>query len=202
MKKPIQLITSLLLLACAATAQTKQDSLDLRRDMNAYKRVSLNIDYDSLVFFMPPAMFAIVPKEDIKEQLRSAFENEIVKIGFDQFEYKNLTPVGKTGEHLYAIVPYDAAMTMTLTDTTDSATVGMVFLAMQMQFGSQNVEQRPDKSMFIKTPDKQMIAIKSPGHDSWKFIEDKRKGEAPGDAQTQELVDRVIPKEVLDATKN
>jgi hypothetical protein len=150
---------------------------------------------------LPPATFDIAPKEDIKEQLRSAFENEMIKIGFERFDYKNPSPVGKTGQHLYAIVPYDAAMTMTLTDTSDTQTVGMVLMAMKVQFGSDNVTQRPDKSMFIKTPDKQMIAIKSPEHGSWKFIEDKRVGGAPGDEQSQQLVDMVIPKEVLEATR-
>ena len=91
-------------------------------------------------------------------------------------------------------------MTMIMTDS-DTTMLGMVFFAMQLQFGSENVEKKPDNSLFIKTPDKRMIAIKSPGHDSWKFIEDKRSSDLPGDDQTRQLVDMVIPKEVLDATK-
>ena len=91
-------------------------------------------------------------------------------------------------------------MTMTMTDS-DTTMLGMVYYAMGLQFGSENVERKPDNSLYIKTPGKRMIAIKSPGHDSWKFIEDKRSSDLPGDSQTQELVDMVIPKEVLDATK-
>ena len=201
MKKTIQLTAFLLLLAAAAGAQTKQDSLDLLRDMEAYKRVTFSLHYDSLLYFMPPAMFDLVTKSDLKEQLRSSFENEMVKVGFDSFEYLQLRPLGKAGEHLYAIVPYNAAITMTLTDTSDDAMVGMVLMAMRVQFGSENVTQTPSKAMLIKTPNKKMIAIKSPGFDSWKFIEDKREGTMPSDAQTQQLVEKVIPQEVLDATK-
>ena len=177
-----------------------QDSLDMRRDMDAYYRVTLSLDYDSLLHFMPPATFDIAPKESIKEQLKEAFESEDIKIRFESFQYGQPSPVGKTGEHLYALLPYDAAMTMILSES-DSTTLGMIFFAMQLQFGSGNVEQKPNNSLYIKTPGKRMIAIKSPGHDSWKFIEDKRSSDLPGDSQTQELVDMVIPKEVLDATK-
>lgn len=201
MKKTIQITALLLLLVTAAGAQTKQDSLDLRRDMAAYMRISFALDYDSLLFFMPPAIFDIAPKEAIKAQLQGAFENEIVKIAFEKFEYLQPTPVGKTGEHLYALIPYDAAMSMRLTESADTTAMGFIFMTMQVQFGSKNVERKPDNSLYIKTPDKRMIAIKSPGHDSWKFIEDKRVGDLPGDDQTQQLVDMVIPKEVLDATK-
>jgi hypothetical protein len=200
--KNLSLIAAALLLLSAATthAQTKQDSLDIRRDMNAYMRATLRLDYDSLLLFMPPATFGIAPKEEIKQQLREAFESEEIKIKFEHFEYGQPTPVGKTGEHLYAIIPYDAAMTMTIVDA-DSTTIGMVFFAMQLQFGSGNVERKPDNNLFIKTPDKRMIAIKSPEHDTWKFIEDKRNSDLPGDNETQQLVDLVIPKEVLEATK-
>jgi hypothetical protein len=189
----------LLLFATAACAQTRQDSLDMRRDMDAYYRVTLRLDYDSLLYFMPPATFDIAPKESIKEQLKEAFESEDIKIRFDAFQYGQPSSVGKTGEHLYALLPYDAAMTMVLADS-DTTMIGMVFYAMQLQFGSGNVEKKPDNSLYIKTPNKRMIAIKSPGHDSWKFIEDKRSSDLPGDSQTQQLVDMVIPKEVLDAT--
>ncbi len=201
MKKTVQIITVFLLLVTAAGAQTKQDSLDLRRDMESYKRVSLNLHYDSLLFFMPPATFELAPKEAIKEQLQSAFENEVINIGFEKFDYQKPTSVGKAGEHLYALIPYDAALTMTAVDTSDAATNGMIFMAMQTQFGSANVKKMPNKSLYITTPNKRMIAIKSPGHTSWKFIEDKRGGNLPGDEQTQGMVDMVIPKEVLDATK-
>lgn len=201
MNRPIHLIFLLLLLAASAGAQTKQDSLDLLRDMDTYQRVSLRIDYDSLLYFMPPETFDIVPKEDIKEQLRSAFESDRIKITFEDFKYLPLYKFGKTGDHLYAIVPYDAAITMTLADTSDTATVGMILMAMKVQFGSTNVTQNPDKSMLIKTPGKHMIAVKSPGYSSWKFIEDKRESGAPGDDEVQEFIDMVLPKEVLEATK-
>ena len=202
MNRPIHLIFLLLLLATSsAGAQTRQDSLDLIRDLDIYRRISLRIDYDSLMFFMPPETFNIVPKEDLKEQLRSAFENEMLAIRFESFEYKPVSRVGKAGEHLFATVPYDAAMTMILADTSEAATVGMILMAMKVQFGSDNVTQNPDKSMLIKTPEKQMIAIKSPNHNSWKFIEDKRVGGAPGDEEVQQFIDMVLPKEVLEATK-
>ncbi len=199
MKHPSQ-IALLLLIATAAAAQSKQDSLDMRQDMAQYYSATLNLQYDSLLYFMPPATFDIAPKESIKEQLKEAFESEEIKIRFVFFQYGLPTSVGKTGDHLYALIPYDAAMTMTMTDS-DTTMLGMVFYAMGLQFGSENVERKPDNSLYIKTPNKRMLAIKSPGHDSWKFIEDKRNSNLPGDEQTQQLVDMVIPKEVLDATK-
>ena len=182
--KNLSQIALLLLIATAAAAQSKQDSLDMRQDMAQYYSATLNLQYDSLLYFMPPATFDIAPKESIKEQLKEAFESEEIKIRFVFFQYGLPTSVGKTGDHLYALIPYDAAMTMTMTDS-DTTMLGMVFYAMGLQFGSENVERKPDNSLYIKTPNKRMLAIKSPGHDSWKFIEDKRNSNLPGDEQTQ-----------------
>lgn len=201
MNRSIHLAFLLVLLAASAGAQTRQDSLDLLKDLDTYQRVSLRLDYDSLLYFMPPETFDIVTKEDIEGQLRAAFESDRIAIRFESFKFNTIPYVGKTGNHLYATVPYEAAITMTLADTSDAATVGMILMAMKVQFGSANVTQQPDKSMLIKTPDKQMIAVKSPGYTSWKFIEDKRKTPAPGDEEIQEFIDMVLPKEVLEATR-
>jgi hypothetical protein len=184
-----------------AAAQTRQDSLDLARDVDSYMRISMKIDYDSLLYFMPPAMFDMVPKDVLNAQLRSAFENDVVKITLEDFVVKPPFVVGKAGEHLYSTVGYEGSMTMRLLGEPDSTASGMVYLAMGMQFGMDNVQKRPDGTLHIRMPGKRMIAIKSPGFDSWKFIEDKRKSTAPGDEATQDLVNEVLPAEVLEATK-
>ena len=63
-----------LFFAQLAPAQTKQDAADLSRDLEVYRRVTLTLHYDSIIYFMPPAMFDLAPKEMLVEQIRQALQ--------------------------------------------------------------------------------------------------------------------------------
>ena len=77
----IRLNSTLLLLALALIplcAQSKQDKRELERDLQTYRRVSMRMDADSLMLFMPPKMLDMIPREQLKTQIEQAFANEEV----------------------------------------------------------------------------------------------------------------------------
>ena len=59
-----------LFLISGLQGQTNRDSLDLRRDLHAYHLVSKSLNYDSILYFMPPAFFTVVPQEVMKSTLK------------------------------------------------------------------------------------------------------------------------------------
>lgn len=181
-------------------SQTLRDSLDLRRDLDSYQRVSMKLDIDSILAFMPPKMFTIAPKNRIKESLESTFINEDFTMGFDTLAYGAMLPLVKIGNQFCTMVNYNIRMSITFSGKPDSALVNILTEVFSEEYGADNVQIDPKNSarLNIKSPDKKMFALKEPGWDSWKFLEDTR---ADADSNQRKIMDMVIPKEVLDFFK-
>jgi hypothetical protein len=195
------LVFSFLLFACEAKSQTRQDSLDLWRDMRAFHRVNQKLDYDSILNFMPPRFFAIAPKGLMKSALQNTFENENFRMGFDTMNYKSVLPLVKIGNQICTMVHYDTGISITFSEEQDSIFINMMTETFSAQYGAENVRVNPENrsKLEIRALDKKMFAFKEPEWDSWKFLEDKR-GEGD-DARQQKILDMVIPKEVLEYFK-
>jgi len=193
-------VLSCLLFAFAAHSQTRQDSLDLWRDMKTYYKVNKKRDYDSILNFMPPKFFSIAPKALMKSGLKKTFESDLILMSFDTFSYTSVQPLVKFDTVLATMVGYDIALSMTFTGGQDSSYVEMIKESMSEKYGEANVRvsSTNSKKLEIKTPGIKMFALKEPKWDSWKFLEDKR---AYGDERQQKMLDMVVPKAVLDYFK-
>ena len=196
----ITLAFSCLLFVFAAQSQTRQDSLDLWRDMKTYYRVNKKLDYDSVLNFMPPKFFSVAPKNLMKEGLKKTFESDLFLVNFDTFNYKSVQPLVKFGNMLGTMVGYDIAMSITFTGEQDSSYIKMKKESMSAKYGEENVRVSLTNGtkLEIKTPGKKMFALKEPEWDSWKFLEDKR---GSRDERQQKMLDVVIPKAMLDYFK-
>ncbi|MBK6929554.1 MAG: hypothetical protein IPH12_01330 [Saprospirales bacterium] len=196
-----------LLLCCyapAAYSQSKQDNADLQRDLATYRRATLRLDYDTLLAFMPPQLLELAPKEQLRAQLEQAFNNDELYMVFDSMAYGQVPPVAKTGEYLYAVVPYTGHMQMHFKTPRDSAFMERMVSMLENEFRTGKLQQESTGSsryITITMHDKHLLAFKTPAFDSWKFIEDKRGPEAPEDSQDMMLIKMIVPAEVLDATE-
>jgi hypothetical protein len=188
------------LAAVFLNAQTTGDSLELRRDLNTYMRVSQALEYDSIIGFMPPKMFGFVSKNDLKGLMQSAFETEEFKMEFGDMRFLDVKPIVKGSDLLFTMVDYEMSMSITFASEQDSSFKVMLQEVFEAQYGKENV--RPDAAnparINIFVANKKMFAIREPDWDSWKFFEDKRN---QTDAQGEQLLEAVIPKEVLDRFK-
>jgi len=193
-------VFSCLLFAFAAHSQTRQDSLDLWRDLKTYGRVNKKFDYDSVLNFMPPKFFSVAPKALMKNGLKRTFESDLFLMNFDTFIYTSVQPLIKFDTVLATMVGYDMALSITFTGEQDSSYAEMMKESMSEKYGEENVRvsSTNSKKLEIKTPGKKMFALKEPEWDSWKFLEDKR---GYGDERQQKMLDMVIPKAVLDYFK-
>ncbi|TNE69576.1 MAG: hypothetical protein EP344_00335 [Bacteroidetes bacterium] len=194
------------LLLCSALlqGQSAQDRTNLQRDLETYRRATMNLEYDSLLSFMPPKLLALAPPEQLKAQIEGAFDNEMLYMVLDSMVYGEVPPVSKTGDYLYALVSYTGHMQMHFKQERDSAFLNMMVPALEAQFskGSVTIMEADDKNFLsIDLQQKNLIAFKASDFDTWKFIEDKR---SPGTEETDSqmmLLNMVVPAEILDATK-
>lgn len=200
---------SILLLAALSlsglSAQSKQDNLDLQRDLETYRRVTLQLDYDSLLGFMPPKMLDMIPAEQLKMQLEQAFDNDDLYIKLDSMRYGAVPAVKKAGDYLCAIIPYSGHMEMHFKESRDSAFMNMMVPMLAAQFGEGTIHlMGADTSLYlsIALQEKNLIAFKSKEFTSWKFIEDKRGPDTEADSQEMMMLTMFVPEEVLAETKN
>jgi hypothetical protein len=186
------------------SAQSKKDKRDLLRDLETYKRVTMQLDVDSLLEFMPPKMLDMIPPEQLKQQLEQAFDNDELYMVFDRMTYGEITKIKKAGDYLCALVPYNGHMQMHFKETRDSAFLEMMVPMLEAQFAEGAIQiMGADTSLYlsIEMQQKNMIAFKKDGFNSWKMIEDKRStNPTEGDPQMM-MIKMFVPAEVLDATQ-
>lgn len=186
-------------------AQSDQDKLDLQHDLEVYKQVSMQMDIDSLLTFMPPRMLTLVPKEQLKTQLAQAFDNEELYMVFDTMTIGAFSDIKKANEYLCTLVPYSGKMEMHFKEAKDSLFLELMIPMLEGQFaeGAIQIQNGTEDELFlsIDLQQKNMIAFKKEGFSSWKFIEDKRgPGVDPNDQQMM-MIKMFVPAVVLDATQ-
>lgn len=188
------------LAAFSLNAQTLGDSLELRRNLETYVRVSQALEYDSIVGFMPPKMFTLISRNDLTEVIKSAFETEEFKMGFGGMRLLDVQPLVNGSNRLFTMVGYEMHMSITFASEQDTSFITIIKEVFEAQYGKDNV--RPDAEnparLNIFVPDKKMFALREPDWDSWKFFEDKRN---QSDEQGETVIKMVIPQEVLDRFK-
>ncbi len=201
-------LTALLLLILSGLAplraQSEQDLLELRQDLETYRRASMNLSYDTMLSFMPPQMLAMIPKESLKEQIEQAFENEALYMVFDSMEYGQIPPLRRAGDYRCAIIPYTGHMQMHFKEERDSSFLSLMISMLEAQFSEgaiRQVETDSSRYLSIDLRDKSFIAFKKDGFDSWKFIEDKRGSDTPENDRQLQFQNMIVPAEVLDATQ-
>lgn len=198
MKYLVLCLSFLLYAAAPLQAQNKKAlKAALASDLERYRQYSLQLNLDSLLAYMPPQMFEIIPKDTLAMVMRQSMINEYMRIDLTGFEYKGQPKIKKAGDYFWAHVPYDGAMKLRFNG--ESAMFVAVTLAMEANFGKKNVRDIGDKTLEVFMPDKQMIAIKDPGLPNWSFIEDKRGVKGENAAMQEYIFERVVPEEVRKA---
>lgn len=192
MKQLLLALTLCLSAATAAEAQTKKElAATLSRDLAALQNATQRLNFDSLVMFMPPAMFNIMPKDSLVRDMNKAFDNEYFSMQVGNYRNVKIPKPKKAGNYHYSLVEYVGEITMKY--KTETETNKMMANIMKMQFGKDNVEDMGAEGLKIKLKNKKMIAFKDPSVNHWYIVEDKR--------QSKEaiMMDLIVPVEVLEA---
>lgn len=171
----------------------------LSRDLEAYRKYTLALNFDSSFQFVPPKMFEIIPYDTLKATMIQAMDNEYMSIkmtGLD-FGTKKKIKIKKTGQYHLAFVPYKGSMQLTLKGKKEFRTI--LVSAIKSEFGSENVLMENDSTMQVELKNKEFTAFKDAASPRWWLIEDKRSEKGSEAEQQKILFETIMPKEILTA---
>ena len=200
MRHVVLSFTAFLLIIQSIQAQSKRElSAMLSRDLQDYKRYTLELNLDSSLRFMPPKMFEIVPFDTLKASMVQAMDNEYMQVQMTKFDFdpKKKPKILKAGAYFWAYVAYTGSMRLTLKGEDEFKKILIPIL--KQQFGAENVQMEGESMMNILMKNKELIAFKDPALPNWSLIEDKRGDKGPEGEQQKALFSAIMPAEVLNA---
>jgi len=171
----------------------------LSRDLEAYRKYTLALNFDSSLQYMPPKTYEIVPFDSLKATMLQAMNNKYmdVEMASFQFDPKRKPKIKKAGVYHWAIVPYTGSMRMVIKG--EASFKMMLVPVMTKQFGEKNVKMEDDSTMLIALKNKNLIVFKDPASPIWFMIEDKRFAKGQGSEAEKQFFNSVLPEEVLKA---
>ena len=202
MKHLVLCLTAFLSIAAGLQAQSKKElSTSLSKDLEAYRKYTLALDFNQSLQFMPPKLFDIVPKDTMKVSMIRALDNEYMTIQMTGFEYdpKSKPKIKKADTYYWALVPYNGTMRMNLKG--EATFKELLIPIFKQQYGDKNVTEVGESGLDIQMKNKKLIAFKEPGSEVWYMIEDKRFEKGEESESQKMLLKSVLPEPVSKALK-
>lgn len=182
-------LAALLSLSLSATAQTPHEAA-IRQTLHDYIAISNAQDYEGIVDMMYPKLFTLAPKAAIVQQVRGSFEEAGMTMHIDTINILSISaPIehkGETFHLLHYLMEMDLAF-----DTTgkDESFWGIMELAMQAQFGEENVSLNSDNSFRVKG-ERSMFMVLLDDQTTWTLLENRAGQEA--------MLKMMFPQAILD----
>jgi hypothetical protein len=202
MKKTLLSAIFVLLCAILGFSQSKKElKASLNRDLESYIRATNKFDLDSMLLFLPPAMWEIIPLDSLKSVMRNSLDNEYLRIELGEFKFKKYDKIKKAGNFHFTLVHYDTDMSMFFNADQDSSLVHLMLEMFQAQFGKENVQKINDKQFNVGLKNKTIVAYKDPAASKWYMLEDKRLKNGRKSEAEQEIMEKILPEAVINALK-
>lgn len=155
-----------------------QKDTALERRLQDFLMVNENLDLEKVMDLTYPKLFTIVPKDQMLEVMKNAFDNDEVTIKLDSLRINTILPVFKMENGSYAKVIYSMQMLMAFKDKeTDSLTAEdkeernqFMLEHMGKQYGGNNVSIDSATGAFKINVTSLMVAVKDSYAKEWSFI--------------------------------
>jgi hypothetical protein len=189
---------ALLLSFLSLNAQSKKElAASLAQDLATYNRFVTEMKIDSMLMFMPRALFEIVPQDSLVALTASSMNNEHFSIRMEELKYTAKPKIKKASSYYWALVPYDLKLVFYFKG--ENSMNKLMAPMMQAKFGKENVRTIEDKNaMEINMKKKNLIAFKKSNAPQWSLLEDKREEATQGSTQAI-LFEAAVPDEVRKA---
>lgn len=184
---PVVVFSSLLTFAQSSDA-------DLNRRIDEYMRLTRELKFEALMDYTHPKIFAIAPKEQLVEVFKQSFDNESMKIDFDNTGIHNVSDDFKVKEVSYRKIDYWMSIHVTFKDTAalnDEGFITNMTSAFSTAFGGTVNFNKTAKKFEIKASSI-MIAIKDSTFTEWMFL---------GYQKNEVLLKQLYPQEVIEHFK-
>ena len=185
------LLLALLLLPVggAAGLRAQSDSAAIAARLVDYERVTRAMDIDSVLNFIDPKLFELVPRDMMRAQFEQTLFDTNMVMSFDAFTVDQISPSITHDAVDYALVDYRGAMSMTMASAEyrEPDFFGMMSGMIAAQFGADKVAIDTVAYRLDIQTDKSLVAIRRPGDPDWYFIE-YQEGQ-------RELMGAIVPEE-------
>jgi len=200
MHKPFYLLFILLLVGCSATkkvASTSSPALsNMENDFTTYMDYFFEEDYDTMLTYIPPELFEVLPKEQMKALFQSVFSDPDIEIKLDPPKVLSRELYKVIEDKQYGRLRYSGMMYMkvrTADDETEEDTefmLDMIQVGLNESFGAVNVKHNSETGFFEIFTEKNVVAVSENGESDWKFVTIEE--------NMKPLLKRVFPKEIID----
>ena len=166
--------------------------------VNDYFKIAKALDLDKMLDLTHPGIFEVSPRDLIKEQLNSAFDNDYFKMDFTNIEFAGVEDVYSYQDIDYYLTLYNSTFKMAFKkteDQTDEAFEDYMKYLMELytvQFKDDEVKRTGNIIEISGT--KRLLIVDDPSLDGMKMLEIK-----PG---MNTIYKRFIPEIVVDALGN
>ena len=178
MKKYLLLIAVLLITACTSEPQPssfagidKKDSKEMKSlkiSLSEYTEATISNDINTLVGFIYPKTFAIVPKEKMIQMMKKAFSSDNLPRVKDVHHIK-IEAIKKYDEGIYSIITSSMTTVIKSPKPDNQKAEAYLLKTLQKQIGSRGtVSLDKEKHLFNIQHSNKTIALNEEG--SWKFI--------------------------------
>ncbi|MCU0375037.1 MAG: hypothetical protein MUF24_06995 [Chitinophagaceae bacterium] len=175
-------------------AQAEADTI--KQTVLAYFKTIETFDMKASVEYLHPAIFDLVPKNNMIEMLEQSFKDPEVRVKMDSAEILKVSPILEDNNIKYGLVNYSFLMHMTmmdgekpLTNTNDKSALMVTYNIIKGKYGDKKVRLESAKGTIHVLSETSLFAIKAPEFDGWKFLENKE--------NMTRVFDGIIPQNIL-----
>jgi hypothetical protein len=154
-------------------SQYAKDSAEMITRLETFMQHNRLMDFDKVLDYTYPKLFTIAPREQVKEAMENAFNNEEIAITLDSIKVVKIYPIFAASQHRYAKLTYSMIINMR-PNGEDSTDITMFLELMQTQFGEKNVTIDKTGNGINIFQEVDMAAIKDDLSPEWTFVNLKK----------------------------
>jgi hypothetical protein len=147
-----------------------QQDKELMDRLDSVLKVTQSKEFEKILDYTYPKLFTIITREQMVQELRSAFESEEFSVAIDSLKIKKIFPVFTTTDGQFTKIIHTMIMKMKFKEVIDSSLVEPMIQQMEQGFGSGNVRFDNATNSFIAKMVAEMIAIKDEFAKNWCFV--------------------------------
>ena len=181
----------LLVLTFSLAGRTQNSDPQLNERLQAYMKLSKDLDFEGLMNYLHPKLFTIAPKEAMAETLKKAYDNDQMHISIDSMAILNIGEDFTVGAARYKKIDYELSLQLRFKDTAITEKrefVNGLLKNLEGSFPGKKVGYAAaQKAFWVKGPDL-LFAIKDSPETSWMFL---------GYNKNPQLIQALFPPEVI-----
>lgn len=156
-------------LGLSLAGQTVDHRTEIGARMDDYARVMVDWQVDSILEFVEPKLFDLVPREGMRKVFESTFNDPNMTMRFTELTVDSISPLFVHDSTEYALVDYTASISMQMNDPTYQDTSFMKMMVGMMGSEEHRIDAETN-TLFLRSP-KKLFALRHAAGEPWYVLE-------------------------------